>query len=622
MSSLTSYLHSLSQHLHTITHGAPAVPCATQQLDGSCWTLSPLGVSCDEVCGSQGLAVDVGQLYGRASTFEVAYHLEQLYGISASSKDGIGEPCGDGVDDSMYVFVPQGFTNYGGEGRWHCLYGESHLHLTPGVRSPCICEGGGGVGGAPLPPRPAPELPGPQLRPPRDSPPPPSPAPPPPPSPPLPPATPLPWFLTGSGWGAYLDGLSSWLAAVWRGIAEADAAEQQGFLLVVAAALLFCCGYAAARACGGGGGGGGGGTGGGGGGEEGFSCERTCCAKCCAGVARRCGALAAPLRRCCARLSGCCGESSRRFVPLVEETVGRCKSSVVEALSPREGSYADYDPKRAAVLVRFTKDGGLEANMNMVQAKPAMLAARKPKPPDASTASVERHASSTGLAFRPDEPLPFELRGAVNRLPLRGDETPETPRGARAPAAAAPSAAAAARRASAPAPGTPGSSGGGGRRTPGSAERRRLDASDFGPCHGGAYEYDATTPAQGGAFSAKHWQPARAPPPPPPPSQRLPAGLPPRQSPLRSPFAQGAAARGRPMGGSGPLPRSCLRGGRPSGGSLPPSGLRGGGMRGLSPLAADEVHLISRDQTHQFHRSLLGNGPPPGSVTSMCNLRR
>ena len=58
------------------------------------------------------------------------------------------------------------------------------------------------------------------------------------------------------------------------------------------------------------------------------------------------------------------------------------------------------------------------------------------------------------------------------------------------------------------------------------------------------------------------------------------------------------------------------------GGSLPPSGLRGGCMGGLSPLAADEVHLISRDQTHEFHRSLLGNGPPPGSVTSVCNLRR
>ena len=118
------------------------VYCPTQTLDGACWTLTPLGVSCAQQCGGAGL-VDVDGLFGLSSTSAVASHLEQLYGIHSSSQDQIDQPCGVDAVQSLYVFVPQGFTNYGGEGRWHCLYGESYLHITPAVRSPCICAGGG-----------------------------------------------------------------------------------------------------------------------------------------------------------------------------------------------------------------------------------------------------------------------------------------------------------------------------------------------------------------------------------------------------------------------------------------------------------------------------------------------
>ena len=95
-----------------------AAYCPTQRLHGSCWTLTELGESCAQRCGGASL-VDRSALSRLSSTAEVASHLEQLYGIQATSKDAIDRPCGD-AGESLYVFVPHGFTNYGGEGRWHC----------------------------------------------------------------------------------------------------------------------------------------------------------------------------------------------------------------------------------------------------------------------------------------------------------------------------------------------------------------------------------------------------------------------------------------------------------------------------------------------------------------------
>ena len=89
--------------------------CPTQRLHGSCWTLTELGESCAQRCGGASL-VDRSALSRLSSTAEVASHLEQLYGIRATSKDAIDRPCGD-AGESLYVFVPHGFTNYGGEGR-------------------------------------------------------------------------------------------------------------------------------------------------------------------------------------------------------------------------------------------------------------------------------------------------------------------------------------------------------------------------------------------------------------------------------------------------------------------------------------------------------------------------
>ena len=200
--------------------------CPTQRLHGSCWTLTELGESCAQRCGGASL-VDRSALSRLSSTVEVASHLEQLYGIHATSKDAIDQPCGDS-SDSLYVFVPHGFTNYGGEGRWHCLYGESYLHITSGVRSPCICDPGAHHASPPPPPPPPPESSSPpmaawgflfgakqpsftkQSSPPpnrRPLPPSPLPPPPPPPPPPSPPAAPLPWFLTPRGWAEQLEQL-------------------------------------------------------------------------------------------------------------------------------------------------------------------------------------------------------------------------------------------------------------------------------------------------------------------------------------------------------------------------------------------------------------------------------
>ena len=219
-----------------------AAYCPTQRLHGSCWTLTELGESCAQRCGGARL-VDRGALSGLSSTLEVASHLEQLYGIHASSKDAIDQPCGDG-GDSLYVFVPHGFTNYGGEGRWHCLYGESYLHITPGVRSPCICDPGAHHASPPPPPEsssPPPESssPPPNRRP---LPPSPLPPPPPPPSPPLPPAAPLPWFLTHRGWAEQLEQLSEWSERL-----AGRLAQQPMVLTLLLLLAIFGCGCCSAR---------------------------------------------------------------------------------------------------------------------------------------------------------------------------------------------------------------------------------------------------------------------------------------------------------------------------------------------------------------------------------------
>ena len=85
--------------------------CPTQLLDGRCWTLGPLGQSCADVCGSSS-AVDVEAL-PLASMVATINHLEALYGVHTTSRDGVDLWCGP-ASESMYVFIPEGFSNFGG----------------------------------------------------------------------------------------------------------------------------------------------------------------------------------------------------------------------------------------------------------------------------------------------------------------------------------------------------------------------------------------------------------------------------------------------------------------------------------------------------------------------------
>ena len=147
---------SLSTHGSQLQRALPSTAmfgvssfCPTQRLHGSCWTLTELGESCAQRCGGASL-VDRSALLRLSSTLEVASHLERLYGIHATSKDAIDQPCADG-GDSLYVFVPHGFTNYGGEGRWLPL--RRVTCTSRRRRSPCICDPGAHHASPPPPPR-------------------------------------------------------------------------------------------------------------------------------------------------------------------------------------------------------------------------------------------------------------------------------------------------------------------------------------------------------------------------------------------------------------------------------------------------------------------------------------
>ena len=111
--------------------------CPTQLLDGRCWTLGAFGQSCADACGgSRNVDVEaLGRLASRSATID---HLEALYGCHTTSRDGADRPCGP-PGEAMFAFIPLGFSNFGGEGRWHCLYGESYTDITLSVRSPCVC---------------------------------------------------------------------------------------------------------------------------------------------------------------------------------------------------------------------------------------------------------------------------------------------------------------------------------------------------------------------------------------------------------------------------------------------------------------------------------------------------
>ena len=333
--------------------------CPTQRLHGSCWTLTELGESCAQRCGGASL-VDRSALLRLSSTLEVASHLERLYGIHATSKDAIDQPCADG-GDSLYVFVPHGFTNYGGEGRWHCLYGESYLHVTPGVRSPCICDPGAHHASPPPPPQSS--SPPPRRRPLPPSPPPP---PPPPPSPPRPPAAPLPWFLTRRGWTEQLEQheqRTQWRERLAQGSERLSGwlAQQPTPLLLTPLLLLAILGC-------------------------GCFCARL--------------QLPHALLACCDRLlsrgTACCRCCCRRgraapFVPLVEE--GRRPrrwsgggAEVAEAMrrEAREGRTREYDARRSP---------GRSPGVSLA-IKPAKLP--EPRKPSAA-GSVGEHGRGRGL---------------------------------------------------------------------------------------------------------------------------------------------------------------------------------------------------------------------------------
>ena len=110
--------------------------CPTQLLSGRCWTLGALGQSCADACGGS-QNVDIEALDDASSSATID-HLEALYGCHTTSRDGADRFCGPPAE-AMYAFIPEGFTNFGGEGRWHCLQGESYTGITQRVRSPCVC---------------------------------------------------------------------------------------------------------------------------------------------------------------------------------------------------------------------------------------------------------------------------------------------------------------------------------------------------------------------------------------------------------------------------------------------------------------------------------------------------
>ena len=110
--------------------------CPTQLLTGRCWTLGALGQSCADACGGS-QNVDIEALDDASSSATIG-HLEALYGLHTTSRDGADRFCGPPAE-AMYGFIPEGFTNFGGEGRWHCLQGESYTGITQRVRSPCVC---------------------------------------------------------------------------------------------------------------------------------------------------------------------------------------------------------------------------------------------------------------------------------------------------------------------------------------------------------------------------------------------------------------------------------------------------------------------------------------------------
>ena len=110
--------------------------CPTQLLNGRCWTLGALGQSCADACGGS-QNVDVEALDDASSSATID-HLEALYGCHTTSRDGADRWCGPPAE-AMFAFIPLGFSNFGGEGRWHCLHGESYTGVTENVRSPCVC---------------------------------------------------------------------------------------------------------------------------------------------------------------------------------------------------------------------------------------------------------------------------------------------------------------------------------------------------------------------------------------------------------------------------------------------------------------------------------------------------
>lgn len=110
--------------------------CPTQLLNGRCWTLGRLGQSCADACGGS-QNVDVEALDDASSSATID-HLEALYGCHTTSRDGADRWCGPPAE-AMFAFIPLGFSNFGGEGRWHCLHGESYTGVTENVRSPCVC---------------------------------------------------------------------------------------------------------------------------------------------------------------------------------------------------------------------------------------------------------------------------------------------------------------------------------------------------------------------------------------------------------------------------------------------------------------------------------------------------
>ena len=416
---------------------------------------------------------------------EVASHLEALYGIRASSKDGIDQPCD--YTSSLYVFVPNGFTNYGGEGRWHCLIGEAYNHLTPGVRSPCICQEAG-----------APDYEPPRLA---SSPPPFVRAPPPPRlrrrrrprRPRRPPRRSRGGSLTVGGRAgprtAQLDGRAD------GGGAQRDprhaarrgrlAARRRGHrgrapalrLRLPARGLRGSVATAAAAAA--------------------------------AAAAGCCDALGRSARACCGRLTACwCCQDPRKFVPLVEEAMSKVSDGaapavamVREALSPREGGASDYDLKGAAVLVRFNAqntDGfaseGLVADQMLYSQVAKLPNVKKPTlPKETTTEAVSKHASALGLKERGLSPCPTAPARAcpAGRRPARGTACERKLGRARAGEGG--------RGPSSEPPRTP--------APPAAAEgKRRLAPSDFGvhcapPLRSGVP----------GTFSARDWQPARAP---------------------------------------------------------------------------------------------------------------